>query len=205
MKAKMSKRAAFLSLFVWGFPVLAQMQHEQQMTIDQYIAERKRVIANAAPVVDQLAKQMAIKLEEVEKKGLPILVELNQVSAETLAASAALDRRLKEIQEHSNFNPYDEPEWLSSTRLNLTQLCCDVKAKPKFQQQIQSRVAQGLSPLIPRNRRMSDGANGAGVNNTRPPAGGNFNQRLGNGGRNRGGAGLNPLKRGNGMGNSGGQ
>ena len=73
--------------------------------------------------------------------------------AEMIAEEAAMERRSKELKEHEKFNPYVDPVWKENSRKNLRQLCCDIKAYPRWQQQIINRVALGYPALVPPNQR----------------------------------------------------
>jgi hypothetical protein len=123
------------------------MTPSQSAAIDQYISERKKIVANASPVVDQLGKQALEKLDKFENKLFPIVIWIDRRSAEMLAGEATLERTMKEVEEQSNFNPYSDPVWKDEAHKDLVQLCCQIKGNPAKQQQIQNRVANGLSPL----------------------------------------------------------
>lgn len=189
--------------------VFAQaMKIEERAAVGQYITERKRITAAAAPVVDKLGEQAMKKLDEFEKKLVPILIWIDQRSAEIVADEAAMDRTMAQLKEQANFNPYADTEWKESARKDLVQLCCEIKANPRRQQQIQNRVAQGLPALIPGGNRAGGGqgqAQGQGQG-TGMARGGGFNQKLGAGGQGggrRGGAGAGAGRRGGGGGAQG--
>ena len=155
--------------------------------VDQYILERKRATSTAAPVVNQLVTQAETKLDALEKKLFPLIIIAERRSADFISQQASNERRIKELKEQANFNPYNDPEWKRAAQKDLVQLCCEIKADPNRQAQIQNRVAQGMPALIPPGPRRS-GPGPQGQGNNMPPQGGmqgggprgNFNQQLGN-------------------------
>jgi len=172
-----TKNKVLTTLFLFATPLWA-MQPGEQLAIDQYISERRKIEADAAPVVNQITAGVTKQLDELEKKTFPILVMVDRASADILRAEARIEKRMAELKSQADFNPYTDPEWKREAKRDLVQLCCDIKADPQRQQQIQNRVAQGLSALNPRNR---------GARNTPNRAG--FNQKLGKGGGGGGGGG----------------
>lgn len=191
----------FTSMVAWGV-----MKPTEQAALDQYITERRKMINNAAPVVEKLGEQATKRLDEIEKKLFPLVIWADRSNAEMIATQAALERLSQEIKEQENFNPYTDAEWKEASRKDLKQLCCEIKADPRRQTQIQNRVAQGLQALPPPGEGRGRGAPGAGAGAGRGQGGGGgggVNQNLGQGGRGGGGGGARGAGRGGGQGGGG--
>lgn len=170
-----------LNLLVVG-SVRAEIPPSNSSAIDQYISERKRIQSQAAPVVDKLGTQALTKLDDMEKRLFPIIVFIDRQNAEILSGEASIDRAMKELKEQSKFNPYDDKDWVAKSHKDLQQLCCEIKADPRRQQQIINRVSQGLPPLGPPG---GPGRGGPGAQGRGGPQG----QGMGLGQRGGGGAG----------------
>jgi uncharacterized membrane protein YgcG len=193
----------FTSVCAW-----AVMSPPEQAALDQYITERKKITNNAAPVVEKLGEQATKRLDEIEKKLFPIVIWADRTSADMISTQAALDRLSQEIKEQADFNPYADAEWKETARQDLKQLCCEIKADPRRQNQIQNRVSQGLLALPPPGDGRGRGAPGAGGPGAGGPGAGagrgqgqgrgqgGVNQNLGQGGRGAGGGGARGAGRG---------
>jgi hypothetical protein len=193
-----------ISVCAWG-----EMNAPSIIAIDQYIAERKKVTNNAAPVVEKLGEQAIKRLEEVEKILIPLVIWADRTSAEMISEQSTLERFSKDLEKQSGLNPYSDKEWIETSRTNLKQLCCDIKADPRRQNQIQNRVSQGLSALLPpgggRGGPGGGPAGGPGVGRSQGRGQGGVNQSLGQGGRGGGGGAGGGKARGGGGGRGGGQ
>jgi hypothetical protein len=100
-----------LAIFLAGSAAHAELNSSDFVAIDQYISERKKTQANAAPLVDKSGAEALAKLGEMEKKIFPITVWVDGQVAQMIAEEAAMERRSKALKEQEKFNPYDDPVW----------------------------------------------------------------------------------------------
>lgn len=173
-------RISLIPLILFSCSGLAEIKASESTAIGQYISERKKIQANAAPVVEKMGAQAMGKLDQMEKRLFPISVWIEGQIAEMIASEAAIERREKELKEQEKFNPYEDKSWKEAAHKDLVQMCCEIKADPRRQQQIINRVAQGYPAIPPNNQRNRGAANGQG-NLPRQGQGGNFGRAQGQG------------------------
>lgn len=191
----------FLLSILFLFPASFAIEPSQLIAIETYYKERLQAGVAANPMMDKMKSELNAKLEMMEKQVNPTSVLVDNALTDLVKQEAELDEKRRALNDPQwDYNPYKDQEWILEARTDAKKLCCEVKADPEWQRQIQERVARGFPPLGRPGGPGGQGGPGApggqagqgGPGGRRAGQGqtGNFNQQLGSGPRRgRGGGG----------------
>lgn len=113
------------------------------MAIDEYITTQK----NASPLRAKI-RDTTTRLDNLEKRMLPIVFVFNRLSPLIGQRSAELDVLNTFIQDPSNLiNPFTDKTWAAQSRKETAYVCCEIRRNPKLTEEIQENLAAGKPAL----------------------------------------------------------
>lgn len=142
----MAQSIASLFLLLMSVSVGAQLSDLQKQSLDQFIKERSHMRQMSAPVIGQISQGLEQRIFALEKKIMPMSGIISRAILDLNTRDSELSKRKHDLESGVfTVNPYENSAWLTQTRTELKQLCCEIKSDPTFAGRVLTLVERGIA------------------------------------------------------------